>query len=70
MNILSRNSFFTNYKQSNLSNEMRELAFTINDSYKSPIYLSCAKLTTTAEYQPFSQPTVSQLQAVLSSNLD
>lgn len=49
---------------------MRELPLTINDSYKSPIYLSCAKLTTNAEDQPFSQPTVSQLQAVLSSNLD
>lgn len=63
--------FFTNYKQSNLCNEICELPLTINGSHKSPfIYLSCAKLRTNAEYEPFFLPAVSHLQAILSSNLD
>lgn len=40
---------------------MSGLPLTINGSYKSAIYLCCAKLTTNAEYQPFSLPPYSEL---------
>lgn len=60
----------TNCKPSNLSNEMCGLPPTFNCSYKSPFYRSCAKLTASAEYQPFSQPAGSHSQVILSSNHD
>lgn len=51
LDIIVHNSFSTNYEQSHLCNEMCGLPLTINGSYKSPIYLSWAKLTTNAEHQ-------------------
>lgn len=43
---------------------MRGLPLSINGPYKSSIYPRRTKLTTKAEYQTFSQSTVSHLQAI------